>query len=145
MNCQQRETDLLMLVHGEAKGWVNLRTRLHILGCRRCRSKLAEFYVLSQGLANDLENPRLGSRRIIRPSLAGFAAAMVGLLVLLIAAGGLVTVWVRSTTVTPPCSSEPPSARRGPIAVNEASPVMPMVPKKKEVLAPSNFFRKTCD
>lgn len=93
MTCLERESAILMLVHGELKGIPKLRTRFHLLFCRHCRARMDDFLAVSQSLAVRLENPRLGSRKIVRPSVIGLA---VGLLTLLGATIALIVIWVHA-------------------------------------------------
>lgn len=117
MKCDQIEENLVLMVHGEAKGVPHLKARLHVLCCRRCRNRLAEYYVLSQGLARDLQNPRMGVRKVVLPSVVGLAALCIAVMAATIAAvsiGAYNTISASSATQAcdPAANNHPVSSKK---------------------------------
>jgi len=132
MSCVERETALLMLIHGEVKGISKWSLRLHMLFCRDCRARLAGFYGISQNLATNLENPRLGVRRIVLPSVIGVIGVILGVVTLSVVIAGLLATWLGSSDGTGSCPTLPPARQ------NSAQ-------KIQEVKSSSNLSGQPCD
>ena len=54
MTCDDRDSDLLLMAHGELGLARRTRTRLHVQRCPRCRKRIGEFGLVSAAFAATL-------------------------------------------------------------------------------------------
>jgi len=54
MTCDDRDSDLLLMAHGELGLARRTRTRLHVQRCPRCRKRIGEFNLVSAAFAATL-------------------------------------------------------------------------------------------
>jgi hypothetical protein len=76
MNCANRDTDLLLLAHGELTLWQRLGVYLHLGQCSSCRERLRRFGAVSATLAL-ATRPSLALASDLTPALIARPAILV--------------------------------------------------------------------
>jgi len=120
MTCDDRDSDLLLMAHGELGPVRQARTRLHVQRCPRCRKRIGEFNLVSAAFAATL-GPTAAERPLTpsaRPtSTAPTSGSLLVILGLLAVIGGALFFVIRSAVSLAPqpqyYSYTPPSTPHG--------------------------------
>jgi hypothetical protein len=83
MTCSERDTDLLLLAHGEGDLWRRLGTLIHLWRCASCRQRYRDFTAVSALLAKATQ-PVVGTSAPFRGMAFGMRPA-IAIAVLLLA------------------------------------------------------------
>ena len=112
MTCDDRDSDLLLMAHGELDLARRTRTRLHVQRCARCQKRIGEFGLVSAAFAATLgpssaERPKVANSRPASTPQSMGGIVLVSALVVVI--GIALFFAARSALTLLPSSQTPPA------------------------------------